>query len=174
MQGKDASYWRILNAAILLDLRLGHQKWSLAQLARSGKVARSLIYYYFGRSKFDILVHAVKLIGYEVSGQSDLSHKLWQQGQIAESLIATRVLLAQSPALGTFYFVNRDKENEIGSLIRKHEEAFGRKISKYFPKLTPTEIKGLHALINGVVFTSWLKDDEVRDATKIILKGLNK
>src|SRR6187401_2386822 len=97
-EGKDRVYWRILNAAILLDIRWGHLKWSITQLAASAKVTRSLIYYYFGRSKIDILLHAVKLIGLEFAGGTEKRHSFWAERRFADSFIASRKMIAQTPA----------------------------------------------------------------------------
>ncbi|HEX4923336.1 MAG TPA: TetR/AcrR family transcriptional regulator [Bdellovibrionales bacterium] len=170
--GKDEVYWRILNAAILLDIRWGHMKWSITQLASSAKVTRSLIYYYFGRDKFEILVNAVKLLGLKFSGATEERHRFWQEGRFAESFNKTREMIAQTPALVPFYELNRDKDNEIGSLIRSHEQSFKRKIKQYFPHLDSNGVDSAFALIVGIVFTNQLSDEGVVTATEILLKGI--
>jgi AcrR family transcriptional regulator len=174
MENKDAAYWRILNAAVSLDLRFGHQRWTIAQLARSAKVARSLIYYYFGKSKMDILVHAVKLIGHEFAGGSEVRHKLWKEGRYADTLIASRHMIAQTPAMIPFYDLNRDKDNEVGKMIRAHEDAFKEKIKLFFPDLNTKQCEALFMIFVGVVFSSILDDESAVMAVEIALKGLGK
>lgn len=170
--GKDKVYWRILNAAILLDIRWGHMKWSMTQLAAAAKVTRSLIYYYFGRNKFDILVHAVKLVGLKFAGATEERHKFWQDGKFAESFNLTREMIAQTPALVPFYDLNRDKDNEIGEVIRSHEQSFKRKIKLFFPQLDANGVDSVFALIVGIVFTNQLDEKGVATATEILLKGI--
>ena len=173
-EGKDKVYWRILNAAILLDIRWGHLKWSITQLSTSAKVTRSLIYYYFGRSKIDILIHAVKLIGMEFAGGTEKRHSFWAEGKFADSFIASRNMIAQTPALIPFYDINRDRDSEIGELIRSHEKTFRQKIKRYFPDLTDEDTNSVHALFVGIVFSNQLNDDGVRAATRLVLKAIGR
>src|SRR4051812_22858182 len=116
--GKDQTYWTILNAAIQLDFKKGHQKWTMSELARTTEITRSLIYYYFGKSRLDILNEAVRLVGEEFFGLSDSKIKLWAKGEIAESVLFTRREIEKSPNLGTFYLIHRNRTSEIGESIR--------------------------------------------------------
>ena len=52
---KDETYWKILDAVIALEIRRGHQKWTISELSRLSGITRTLIYYYFGKSKLEIL-----------------------------------------------------------------------------------------------------------------------
>ena len=68
---KDEAFWKILNAAIELDYKKGHLKWTMTELSRRSGVTRSLIYYYFGRQKAAILKEAVKIVGEEFVGLNE-------------------------------------------------------------------------------------------------------
>ncbi|MEQ1879004.1 MAG: TetR/AcrR family transcriptional regulator [Bdellovibrionia bacterium] len=171
-QGKDKVYWRILNSAILLDIRWGHLKWSITQLSQSAKVTRSLIYYYFGRSKADILLHAVKLIGMEFAGGTEKRHSYWAEGKLADSFNASRKMISQTPALIPFYDINRDRDSEIGTLIRGHEKTFKNKIRKYFPDLSTADVNSVCALFVGIVFSNQLDENGVVHATELVLRGI--
>jgi len=173
-QSKDKVYWRILNSAILLDIRWGHLKWSITQLAQSAKVTRSLIYYYFGRSKADILLHAVKLIGMEFAGGTEKRHSFWAEGRLADSFNASRKMIAQTPALIPFYDINRDRDTEIGQLIREHEKAFRNKIKRYFPDLSSADVNSAMALFVGIVFSNQLDENGVVHATELVLRGIGR
>lgn len=173
-KGKDKVYWRILNAAILLDIRWGHLKWSITQLASSAKVTRSLIYYYFGRSKSDILLHAVKLIGLEFAGVTEKRLSFWAEGKFADSFNNSRKMLAQTPALIPFYDINRDRDTEIGALIRGHEKAFRSKIKRFFPDLSDADVNSVFALFVGIVFSNQLDEKGVENATEIVLRGIGR
>ena len=96
---KDETYWKILNAAVALDIQKGHQKWTITQLSKKSGISRALIYYYFGSSKVDLLKEAISTIGYEMAGISQDRLELWSHGKIAESFMVTHKILKENPAL---------------------------------------------------------------------------
>ena len=48
---KDETFWSVLYSAIELDFKRGHLRGTMSELSRMSNVTRSLIYYYFGKSK---------------------------------------------------------------------------------------------------------------------------
>src|SRR4051812_25454632 len=106
---KDDAYWKILNAAIALDFRKGHQKWTLSELSRTTGITRSLIYYYFGKDRGSILNEAIRLLGEDFFGFTTAKLKLWSEGKVAEAVLTTRKAMEFSPALPAFYLAHRFK-----------------------------------------------------------------
>ena len=171
MSTKDQLYWKILNAAIALDLQKGHLKWSISSLALHCNISRTSVYYYFGKSKHDILTEAVSLIGQELSGSTPARKELWDRGELAAGFRASRLILQQTPELRTFYFIHRQKNNEIGRLIRKNEQKFYKKIGTYFPGAAALS-EALFSMFLGIVFDARLSDSGADEAVKIILQGI--
>src|SRR4051812_20071634 len=56
---KQKSIDRVLWTCIELEITHGHLNWRMSDLAKKSGVTRTLIYYYFGKSKEDILKQAV-------------------------------------------------------------------------------------------------------------------
>lgn len=151
-QEKDQTYWKVLSAAIELDFRKGHLKWTLSELSRKSRVTRSLIYYYFGRSKMSILEEAIKIIGDELVGLNERRMDLWKNGQLAESLLEARSFNIKAPFISSFVMAHIRAQNPIGERLRDIEKMFIRKIQKFFPHLSQSELKTVYAMYWGAVF----------------------
>jgi AcrR family transcriptional regulator len=167
---KDETFWSVLNSAIELDFRRGHLRWTMSELSRMSKVTRSLIYYYFGKSKEAILLEAVKLIGEEFFGLNVGRVELWQKGQIVESVLQTRHLLEKSPHMGTFYMVHRDEQTEIGSTLRQLELEYKQKLKRFFASASEPSLEAIFGLFMGLVVTPRLSDEAVRKAVGLVLQ----
>lgn len=166
---KDETFWSVLNSAIELDFKRGHLRWTMSELSRMSKVTRSLIYYYFGKSKEAILLEAVKLIGEEFFGLTPGRLEMWQKGQIADSVMQTRRLLEKCPHMGTFYMVHRDEQTDIGASLRQLELEHKQKLKKFFPKAPDASLEALFGLLLGLVMTARLSEDAVRTAVDGVL-----
>ncbi|HEX4924574.1 MAG TPA: TetR/AcrR family transcriptional regulator [Bdellovibrionales bacterium] len=165
---KDDIYWRILNSAVALDMRHGHQKWTMTQLSKQSKVSRTLIYYYFGKSKLGILNEAVTLFGAEFAGETAERLALWKEGRMAETFLKSRELLKMVPALVPFYFINRSQPSELGEAIRKKEKAFRQKLAAFFPGRGASEIEALFGIFWGLVFAPDLSEAGIRRCVELL------
>ena len=163
---KDETYWKILNAALQLDFKKGHQKWTMSDLSRMTGVTRSLLYYYFGKSRLDILNEAIRLVGEELFGLTEKKKELWQNGDIAEAVLATRFVIESSPHLAAFYFVHRTRQTDFGEALRSLEIQYLKKLKQFFPTLPEDDLKGLFGLFFGLVFTPNLNESSIRQAVK--------
>lgn len=151
MGDKDETYWRILNAALRLDFKRGHLRWTITELSRTTKVARSLIYYYFGKSKNAILVAALQLIGEDLFGLNQERIGLWNEGKIEESILRSRSAVRANPHIVAFYFAHRADESPIGEKLRELEVSYRKKLEKMLPEKSEEEIKSITALNLGRV-----------------------
>ena len=167
---KDETYWKVLNAAIELDFRKGHQRWTMSELSRSCKITRSLIYYYFGKSKEGLLLEGVRLLGEEFFGLNPVRLELWERGDISQSVILTRELLQKSPHMMAFYLVHRDSDSEIGRMVRQLEVDYLEKLKRFFPAASEASIEALFGLFMGLVFAPHLTADAVRKAVQVVLE----
>ena len=165
---KDETFWAVLNAAIQLEFVRGHQRWTMSELSRMSKVTRSLIYYYFGKSKEAILLEAVKIIGEEFFGLTAGRIDLWQKGEIAESVLQSRRLLEKSPFMGSFYMVHREAETEIGEAMRSLEREYKAKLKRFFKEVQDPYRDALFGLLLGLVLTPRLSEDAVKSAVRVV------
>lgn len=166
---KDETFWSVLNSAIELDFKRGHLRWTMSELSRMSKITRSLIYYYFGKSKEAILLEAVKLIGEEFFGLNASRIDLWQKGQIADSVLQTRRLMEKCPHMGTFYMVHREEQTEIGASLRQLESEYKQKLKRFFSKAPDPGLEAIFGLFMGLVITPGLSDDAIRIAVDGVL-----
>jgi AcrR family transcriptional regulator len=169
---KDELYWKILNTAVALEAQKGHLKWTVTDLAKKSRISRTLIYYYFGKSKAGLIQEAISTIGKEVIGLSEDRLALWRKGEIFQSFIAGRNILKKNPALLHFYIRHRASENDLGKQIRGLEAAFLAKLKKILPgKDTPT-YESLFALYFGIGWFENLSDAAIQKALEIIQNGV--
>jgi AcrR family transcriptional regulator len=173
LEKKDI-YWQVLNAAISLDIKKGSLKWSMTDLAKNSKVSRTLIYYYFGKSKEGILLEAIDLFGQELSGSTPERMAAWKAGRIAETLLATRDLMNLSPSIRIFYHLNKEKDTDVGLRIRDFEKKLFKKIGAFFPQLKKADHEGLFALILGIALTPHLSAEAIERAVHMILHGVKR
>jgi len=131
---KDETYWKILRGALELDFKKGHQRWTISELSRVSGVTRSLIYYYFGKSRESLLTEAVRLIGEELFGLSTERLKLWEAGRGEESIRASRRMALEQPFLLGFYFSNRFRPSAVGREIRELEKKHLARLRRLSPK----------------------------------------
>lgn len=168
---KDEAFWKILNAAIELDYKKGHLKWTMTELSRRSSVTRSLIYYYFGRQKASILKEAVKIVGEEFVGLNERRLKMWKEGLFFESLKESHDLYQQAPYLASFYLNSRNSHNEIGESLRSIEKEFLKRIQQFLPDLNESQVRAIFSVYFGAVFSPF-SDDEVLKYVVRVLKRI--
>jgi len=165
---KEEVYKAVLNAAIELDIQQGHLKWTYTILARRSKISRSLIYYYFGKEKINILKEACLLFGDEMAGNGEERMQAWKEGKISKGLIKSKELVKEYPYLLPFYFIYRTQENEIGELIRRFESEGEAKREQFFPNLSKQERRIMMSFHMGLVFFPFIDHDDIEVASNII------
>lgn len=159
---RDDTFFKVLDAALELDFRKGHMKWTMSELARKSGITRSLIYYHFGRSKISILQEAVRMMGEEMIGLKASRLELWRQGRMVESLKAARAIAKASPHIGQFYLAHRDRPTDIGEGLRRIEKEYLKKLGIFFPRANEAALRTLYTVFFGMCFSP-LSDDGVID-----------
>lgn len=148
----DDNYWKILNAALELDVKKGHLKWTLSDLSRKSGITRSLIYYYFGRSKAEILNEAIKLIGNELAGLTPEREELWNLGDFVNSMNKARSTYEKAPYLSLFFLEHINSPNEMGNAIRKIESDFLSKIERHYKMKDVSVRNAIYGIYFGLLF----------------------
>lgn len=165
---KDKNYLAILNAVVRLEVVKGHMRWKMADLSRLSGVQRTLIYYYFGKSKEVILETALKSIGDEFFGLSPERLKIWKEGRIKESILMTRRLLEQAPHVAEFYFHWRHQPGPVSAHFKALEKRYPKKLKETFPQLKQEECEAIFVIFFGMVVAP-----ELNEATlDRVLKGM--
>ncbi|HLE12790.1 MAG: hypothetical protein A2504_09440 [Bdellovibrionales bacterium RIFOXYD12_FULL_39_22] len=170
INGKDKTYWQILDAAVSLDMKVGHLKWTIASLAKQAKVSRPLIYHYFGRSKENILLESICYFNKYILGTSPEQMKEWENHNITPSIKIARELLDKIPAIIPFYYINRTKDNAIGRALREQRAILFKKLKHFFPQLEMIKIQVIKAMLFGIIFYPELPVSVVESSCEEISK----
>jgi AcrR family transcriptional regulator len=165
-------FWKILNTAIELDFKKGHMRWSMSELSRESGITRSLIYYYFGKDKLQILLEAVKALSTHVLGLDPRRMAQWKEGRLREAVLEGYDGVHLSPMLPIFYMLHRRVDNSIGEAFRDMEKKYLEKIASVFPKFSEDERRILFGFLFGVVATPFSTESSVKRATELIEKYL--
>ncbi len=166
---KDKVYWSILNSAIELDIKKGHQKWTLSDLSRKSGITRSLIYYYFGKKKSEILKEAIRVVGEEFIGLSPERMQLWETGELLTSMKKARELNQHAPYISLFILENRNKENEIGDSLREIQGEFIKKLKSFFCDCNDDQISAIFSIYWGLSFSPILTEEGLKQVIQTLL-----
>ena len=112
-----------------------------------------MIYYYFGKSKKEIVDAALKVIGDEFFGLSKERIQMWANGQILESVKRTRELLVLAPHTSEFYFHWRHQSGEITEALIALEKRHRKKIKNLYPGCSEVDIDIIFAALFGLILT---------------------
>lgn len=164
---KGEIFAKVFEAAMGLDFRKGHQRWTMSELARSSGITRTLIYYYFGKSREKILQEAVKYLGEEFFGLTNDRMTLWQSGKVSDSVMKSRNFIQTHPDLAAFYILHRSRPTPIGQMLKDLEVRHHQKMMKFFPQSSERANRARSGLLFGLVFASGIPDDAVKQAVRV-------
>jgi len=167
-QSKDERFWNILNCALELDSKRGHLRWSMTELAKKSGESRTLIYYYFGKSKEDVLNAAVDVIGAELFGITQKRLEHWTRDEFEKSIKDTHTHLQKFPNLAVFFLTHRARENNVGLALREYEKRYLAKMRNHFPDKNDAEIESIWCYIFGIVSAPVLADEVRRHALELL------
>ena len=138
-------YYRICDVLIRLDVQKGHLKWTISDVARIARVTRSLIYYYFGRKKEELLMEAARYMLKTIYAIDQPHDGL--DVRIEKTLEATN----RNPYLFIFWHLNRGQATELGQMIAQEERKLIDSLKIYFPESSELEIFKIYMLEVGAV-----------------------
>lgn len=145
MEKKEDVFFEICNAVLKLEVQKGHLLWKISDVSRISGITRSLIYYYFGKEKENILNeawHFMLQLFYENAGKEE-PLTIEQRMQIIIEHIK------KMPYLMVLFILEKGKETEFGQKITKAEKNLLQKFENEFPHLSKTEIKKVYLLELG-------------------------
>lgn len=162
--------YRIMNGVLTLEVTKGHLKWTVADLARSSGVSRSLIYYHFGRGKRAVFDDCFARLAAEFYGLSSALPASKTLAEFVEELDETRVWLQEFPALTVFYLKFRSGKHPIASKFKNLEKQFQSRLRTFFPFLDATEVAALHGVLHGIVSIPFATRASVRVSAEWLWK----
>lgn len=114
---KEQVYFKICDSVLFYELFKGHLNWSLSDISKHSGVTRSLIYYYMGKEKEQILQEAVRFM-LELFFNTNQEKSLGVEERMVMVLTQTR----QMPHIFLYYSSERIKDSQYGKIIRDAEE----------------------------------------------------
>lgn len=166
---KELIFWQGYQTAISLERKRGHLKWSLAELSRASKIERSMIYYYFGKSKVQILQNAIHFVGEILFGLYPTMPSLWMSGDFLTSIECCRDILRKHPHLGVFFLEQRQKGSIFYKEIGLLEKRYLKKLASGYPHIEADQLRVLFSNLVGIALLP-----EVDEATlKKLVKNFN-
>jgi AcrR family transcriptional regulator len=166
---KDDKFWQVLDAILALEMSHGHLRWTVADLSRKSRVSRTLIYYYFGKSKSKMLDLAMKVIGEEYFGLSEERHQMWLEGRTIDSLLLTRQMAQKAPHVAEFYLRWRRTSSPIQKELLALEKRYINKLIKHRPAMPEARAQALFGFFWGVCASPALEDSEVRELAELVI-----
>lgn len=160
---KDQNFLSILNAVLRLEVTKGHLKWKMSDVSRASGVQRTLIYYYFGKSKQQILDTAIKFIGDDFFGLSEERIDMWKSGKAWESVAISRELHTRAPHVAEFYFHWRHSSSPIAENLEGFEKRYLALLKKRYPALKPPQLKAILAVFFGLILTPGVDQETMQE-----------
>lgn len=156
MSTKDEVYFRICNAVLRLEVEKGHLLWKVSDVAKYSDVTRSLIYYYFGKEKEVIVEEAFR---YFLDTFFNLSQT--DKMGVRKRMHETLKKMTEMPYIFVLFYLERDKDSEVGRIIREGEERLFSFLQKDFPEMSKSDILKLYILELGAIAYKGLTSDDV-------------
>lgn len=144
MQEKEQVFFSVCSAILKMEVEKGSMGWTLSDISRESGITRSLIYYYFGKEKDQILTEAYKFIlttFFEFRPTDPVPDRMKEILQKAKLM----------PYLFVLFYLQRDLDTEVGQMIRAAEQTSIKNLSKSYPHLSPHEIKALYMKELGAI-----------------------
>ena len=171
MRSKDSKIRSLYYASIELDTIKGHLRWSMSALAKEAGVSRTLIYHYFDGDKEKILLEAITYVGQELAGITKNKLDYWDKSDFITGIIESRKIL--TPKVIAFYFTHRDKESEIGNIIRDFEKKGLEKRAKFFSAVKDEELRFLYSIQFGLSLCPNLNPGDLEKSNILYKKMLS-
>ena len=154
---------KILKTVIRLEVQKGHLKWSISEVSRISGVTRSLIYYYFGQKKHEIMEEASSYLARNIFRLDTPREKDIAITDRTEEVLKT---FRENPYYFIHFYLHRNHAGRAGIRIRAAEKGFLKKLANEFPGLNNEQIRLIYILELGLLayqdiekdYLLWLKD----------------
>ena len=152
----------LVNTILAFENQKGHLKWKVTEIARASKVSKSLVYYYLGSTKEQILDNCIRIGGEEFYGLSHERNTMIKAGDLMGSIMYTRQILMKNYSFATFYLRWRNSPGEIGDKVRDFDQRYQEKLKGLFPHLTGPERIALQAVFHGLIISNGVDETALK------------
>lgn len=166
---KNIDEIKFVSSVFRFEVAKGHLKWRVTEVARHSGIKRTLIYYHFGKTKKDIFNHCFEIVMNDFYGLSPEREIVARSGRLLECVKCGYDMFHRSPEFMVFYFYWRFKKSPIQDRLIQIERAYQDKLRILFPHLGSQQIQALHAAVQGVVTSPFLKETEFELALNQII-----
>lgn len=151
LQLESDKIFALVNTVLAFENSKGHLKWKVTEIARASKVSKSLVYYYLGSTKEQILDSSIRIGSEEFYGLSPERVAMVKGGDLVGSLMYTRQIFLKNYAFSAFYLRWISTPTEIGEKLREYDARYQKKLKLLYPHLTEKERTALRAIFNGLI-----------------------
>jgi AcrR family transcriptional regulator len=170
-KSKDQDLESILSSVIELETKKGALRWSLSDLSRKSGVTRSLIYYYFGKDKKELLRQAVEYYVTLFFGfRLERAEKI-KKGEFADLILTARKRLSEQPYFLQFYIKHRVDQTELSPLFDRAEKDYLKNLEDSLPKKRKPWAKVIWALVFGLALQPRISHEDLLTAEKILRRA---
>ena len=156
LNSKEEVYFKICNAVLKLEVTKGSLGWKISDISKEADVTRSLIYYYFGKEKEIILKEAW---GYMLEAIFCLQTE--NPLGVRERMKIVLSQINKMPYLFILFALEKNRDNEIGDLIRRGEKALLLKLESMYPTYSKDEVLKIYLLELGAVAHGNLDEERI-------------
>lgn len=156
----------LVNTILAFENQKGHLKWKVTEIARASKVSKSLVYYYLGSTKEQILDNCIRIGAEEFYGLNEERNTMVKSGDLLGSLMYTRNIFMKNYSFTTFYLRWRNSPGAIGETLRGYDDRYQKKLKLLFPHLSPSERLALQAVFQGLVIAPGIDESSLKVALK--------
>ena len=153
-----------------LEMNQGHLRWKVSDLARSSKVSRPLIYYYFGKTKKEIFESSFKMVCDEIYCFSAEKVKQMKAGNSVKAIMSSRKLINENYALQVFTHRWRYSKTHLEKALVDYELRAEEKLQKQFPQYSKKQIKLVHVSLHGLLTAPFIAESDVKELLHLIFK----
>jgi AcrR family transcriptional regulator len=172
LMSDDSTALKLIRTIFRLEITKGHLKWTVAEIARLNRTSRATVYYYFGKSKKEILTRATTAICEEYFGLTAERIELSKKDFLASARI-TRSLATQTPEFAVFYQIWRTRKSEFCDLLVGFEEKYRGKLKQMFPQAKPADIVFAHSCLHGIMTSPFLTAEQFDEDLRILIKKMS-
>lgn len=161
-----------MNTVLAFENQKGHLKWKVTEIARASKVSKSLVYYYLGSTKEQILDSSIRIGCEEFYGLNPEREELIRTQGLIASIMYTREIFLKNYAFSSFYLRWAKTPTPMGKALQEYDKRYQKKLKGLFPHMNDTERKALRAIFNGFVVAPDLNEEILKTALAWLpLKG---
>jgi AcrR family transcriptional regulator len=152
---KQETMMRLSQAVFSLEQSQGHLQWKVTSLVRKANISRALVYRYFGSSKTEILLSALKVFTSEFYCFSGTTAGL----SLSQRIRRAHEYVYKNPDAIIFYQIWRNRESIYQNEFLGIEKKFQKGLRKIFSHFSEQQILAAHTCIHGMVTAPFLNPE---------------